>query len=206
MFCYGIYIPLIVNLKKVFEKEIKMKNTLESGRSMIEMLGVLAIVGVLTVGAISGYTNAMERFKKTKALEEVNYIVSEMRERGISNGSYTEVLTDSPSDELVTAALGTKTVNNPWKGSYTVFSSSASSDAAGGTLTAGAMFGIVISGLPAGCAGLRSTNFNGSVDYQGTANGKGDCVIAAPSDGSWITNNQASSNSTGGSVFLIRFK
>ena len=31
----------------------------ESGRSMVEMLGVLAIIGVLSVGGIYGYTVAM---------------------------------------------------------------------------------------------------------------------------------------------------
>ena len=31
-----------------------MKHTNESGRSMVEMLGVLAIIGVLSVGGIAG--------------------------------------------------------------------------------------------------------------------------------------------------------
>ena len=30
-----------------------------AGRSMVEMLGVLAIIGVLSVGAIAGYSKAM---------------------------------------------------------------------------------------------------------------------------------------------------
>lgn len=34
---------------------------LESGRSMVEMLGVLAIIGVLSIGGIAGYTMAMNR-------------------------------------------------------------------------------------------------------------------------------------------------
>ena len=33
------------------------------GRSMIEMLGVLAIIGVLSVGGIAGYSKAMEKWK-----------------------------------------------------------------------------------------------------------------------------------------------
>ena len=33
------------------------------GRSMIEMLGVLAIIGVLSVGGIAGYSQAMEKWK-----------------------------------------------------------------------------------------------------------------------------------------------
>ncbi len=35
----------------------------ESGRSMIEMLGVLAIIGVLSIGGLAGYTMAMKRNK-----------------------------------------------------------------------------------------------------------------------------------------------
>ena len=36
---------------------------LESGRSMVEMLGVLAIIGVLSVGGIAGYTLSMRRHR-----------------------------------------------------------------------------------------------------------------------------------------------
>ena len=45
------------------------------GRSMIEMLGVLAIVGVLTVGGIAGYSKAMEKFKINKALDEYTMLI-----------------------------------------------------------------------------------------------------------------------------------
>ena len=40
------------------------------GRSMIEMLGVLAIIGVLSVGGIAGYSKAMEKFKINKVIEQ----------------------------------------------------------------------------------------------------------------------------------------
>ena len=45
------------------------------GRSMIEMLGVLAIIGVLSVGGIAGYSKAMEEYKLDKALGEYSGIV-----------------------------------------------------------------------------------------------------------------------------------
>ena len=45
-----------------------MYNSLEKGRSMIEMLGVLAIIGVLSVGGIAGYSKAMEKWKLNEAL------------------------------------------------------------------------------------------------------------------------------------------
>ena len=36
---------------------------LQKGRSMIEMLGVLAIVGVLSIGGLAGYQMAMNRYR-----------------------------------------------------------------------------------------------------------------------------------------------
>ena len=44
----------------------------ESGRSMVEMLGVLAIIGVLSIGGIAGYTLSMRRFRVNNALDLVN--------------------------------------------------------------------------------------------------------------------------------------
>ena len=50
------------------------------GRSMIEMLGVLAIIGVLSVGGIAGYSKAMEKFKITKAIENHKNIIMSLLE------------------------------------------------------------------------------------------------------------------------------
>ena len=38
-----------------------LRKTNETGRSMVEMLGVLAIVGVLSVGGVYGYGVAMKK-------------------------------------------------------------------------------------------------------------------------------------------------
>ncbi len=45
---------------------------LQQGRSMIEMLGVLAIIGVLSIGGLAGYTMAMERHKANQILDYVS--------------------------------------------------------------------------------------------------------------------------------------
>ena len=45
------------------------------GRSMIEMLGVLAIIGVLSVGGIAGYSKAMEQYKINKAIDGYSHIL-----------------------------------------------------------------------------------------------------------------------------------
>ena len=48
----------------------------ENGRSMVEMLGVLAIIGVLSVGALAGYSKAMTQHKLNKNAEEIGYLLS----------------------------------------------------------------------------------------------------------------------------------
>ena len=50
------------------------------GRSMIEMLGVLAIIGVLSVGGIAGYSKAMEKFKVNKLVEEYSNVIFQLLE------------------------------------------------------------------------------------------------------------------------------
>ena len=48
----------------------------ENGRSMVEMLGVLAIIGVLSVGAIAGYSKAMMKYKLNKHAEAVSMLIN----------------------------------------------------------------------------------------------------------------------------------
>jgi type II secretory pathway pseudopilin PulG len=58
---------------------------------MIEMLGVLAIVGVLSVGALSGYSMAMERYKASKAIDEIQRIIFEIKDLFGDKEKYTGV-------------------------------------------------------------------------------------------------------------------
>ena len=48
-----------------------------SGRSMVEMLGVLAIIGVLSVGAMSSYSKAMFKYKLNKQAEQLSTLFNE---------------------------------------------------------------------------------------------------------------------------------
>ena len=52
----------------------------QSGRSMVEMLGVLAIIGVLSVGAIAGYSKAMEKYKINKMIGDYNMFIGGLME------------------------------------------------------------------------------------------------------------------------------
>ena len=65
-----------------------MRNN-EQGRSMIEMLGVLAIVGVLSVGGIAGYSKAMNKFKTNKMGDQLQMISTNIRTLFSSQRTYT---------------------------------------------------------------------------------------------------------------------
>jgi len=60
------------------DKNIKQMScyTQEIGRSMVEMLGVLAIIGVLSVGAIAGYSKAMDKYKLNKHAQSFNLFLN----------------------------------------------------------------------------------------------------------------------------------
>jgi hypothetical protein len=47
----------------------------ENGRSMVEMLGVLAIIGVLSVGAIAGYSKAMMKYKLNNLSQGLSQLI-----------------------------------------------------------------------------------------------------------------------------------
>ena len=57
-----------------------MKKISQKGRSMVEMLGVLAIVGVLSVGAIAGYSKAMFKYKMNKTMDIISHAVARVAE------------------------------------------------------------------------------------------------------------------------------
>ena len=44
----------------------------QSGRSMVEMLGTLAIIGILSVAAIVGYSYAMDKYRANRTMHDVN--------------------------------------------------------------------------------------------------------------------------------------
>lgn len=55
-----------------------MKTKNEFGRSMIEMLGVLAIVGILSIGGIAGFSTAMVKYRMIRFKETYMYFVQDV--------------------------------------------------------------------------------------------------------------------------------
>ena len=44
---------------------------IETGRSMVEMLGTLAIIGVLSIGGIMGYSYGMDKYRANETMQAV---------------------------------------------------------------------------------------------------------------------------------------
>ncbi|MBR1825385.1 MAG: hypothetical protein IJ770_02245 [Alphaproteobacteria bacterium] len=64
-----------------------MKNN-QNGRSMIEMLGVLAIIGVLSVGGLAGYAKMMAQYRINTTLQQIQIMTSKLSVQGSNGGSY----------------------------------------------------------------------------------------------------------------------
>lgn len=96
----------------------------ESGRSMVEMLGVLAIVGVLSIGGIAGYSKAMAKYKINKTLDQLSMIITNVRTAFGNQSSYEGLTTaNAITYQLVgnDLSLGTAdTLTNAFNGSVTI--------------------------------------------------------------------------------------
>ncbi len=115
-------------------RNLKIKNN-ESGRSMIEMLGVLAIIGVLSVGGISGYSKAMQKYRINKTIEQITLIAGNVRTFFASQGNYAGLSSSDtgkaiikkaklvPDEMLTLSDDGTKiiAITNPFGGGVSLY-------------------------------------------------------------------------------------
>ena len=102
---------------------------LESGRSMIEMLGVLAIIGVLSVGGIAGYSKAMNKFKTNKVADNVSMLVANIKTLYAQQNTYTGLDNENAVKlGVVPEELGTdEDLKNAFSGDVTIAASDSSS-------------------------------------------------------------------------------
>jgi len=84
----------------------------ESGRSMIEMLGVLAIMGVLTVGAIGLISTAMRTQKRNTVNEEVLQMVTGVKQLLGEFDDFSHI-----NNSTIFGAIGMSS-KNPYGGTY----------------------------------------------------------------------------------------
>ena len=88
----------------------------ESDRSMIEMLGVLAIVGILSAGGIADYSMAMQHHKTNTLIERIQLIVTKTKTI-YKNGNYNGV---SNQNLIDSGKLSAKDLKNPFGGNLNV--------------------------------------------------------------------------------------
>ncbi len=109
-----------------------MKYINENGRSMVEMLGVLAIIGVLSVGGIAGYSKAMNKYKINKTTDQVSMLVANIRTLFSTQGDY-EGLTNAqaikfgvvPNEMYSSSNSSTDEITNAFSGYVTIISAQA---------------------------------------------------------------------------------
>ena len=66
---------------------------IQSGRSMVEMLGVLAIIGVLSITAVSGYTKSMTKHKINETVHVAGQLLSVIIEKNILHDANISIAT-----------------------------------------------------------------------------------------------------------------
>ena len=169
----------------------------QSGRSMIEMLGVLAIIGVLSVGGIAGYSKAMNKFKTNKVADNLAMIVTNIRTLYAQQNNYSGLTNDTAinmgvvPDELIKKTTSgnntTKTLQNAFLGP--VFISSATVKGLDNGTDSGANRGFVVamggltreacvtlatndwgSGYSSGFVGIKAAGTTGTLAVDNTEN------------------------------------
>ncbi len=140
-----------------------MKNN-QNGRSMVEMLGVLAIIGVLSAGGLAGYSKAMFKHKLNATMDQITMLVTNIRTMygqqsdyaGLSElkayqlGIIPEVMVASKTDSAATLV-------NPFKGGVAIAPAVAKS---GEGANANAAFTVTYTGLPKeACIALATSDF-----------------------------------------------
>ena len=86
----------------------------ESGRSMIEMMGVLAIMGVITVGAIAAISSAMNLQKRSTVNDEVLQMVTQVRQLFGGYDDFSNI-----NNSTIFGAIGMSN-KNPYGGTYEI--------------------------------------------------------------------------------------
>ncbi len=125
---------------------------------MIEMLGVLAIIGVLSVGGIAGYSKAMLKFKINKTIDQIAMIATNVRTLYAQQSGYDISTGTAYSMGVIDDAIGSS-MTNVFGGDVTVDASGADVDTTDGTK---ATFDIVFTNLPREACVTIATNDWGS--------------------------------------------
>ena len=155
-----------------------MKNN-QSGRSMVEMLGVLAIIGVLSAGGLAGYSKAMFKHKLNSTMDQLTMLVTNIRTMYGTQENYAGLCVSQAHGLGIIAESsygGGSIMINPFKGNVSLLPSEAKS----GVADSG--FIITYDGLPKeACIALATADWGtgaGSGFISVSANGKAGTSVA----------------------------
>ena len=144
--------------------KLRLKHTQNTGRSMIEMLGVLTIIGVLSAGGILGYSKAMRRHRLNVSISEIAVMATNARSFYGNADNYenfnasTAIRYNIATERMIGV---NSTLVNPYKGRITITLDKANQDGADNTA-----FIITYRDLPVeACVGLARTDWGYSGQY-----------------------------------------
>ena len=144
------------------------RTSAQSGRSMVEMLGVLAIIGVLSIGGVAGYSKAMAKYKINKTMDQVSLLITAVRTAYGASVSYKGLDTKyAIQSEMVgmDMTLGSKSkIQNAYQGGVIVQALDKNGKTCGTADTDYCpMFGVAFTGIDKlACAQLASADWGGS--------------------------------------------
>lgn len=96
----------------------------ENGRSMVEMLGVLTLVGLMSIGGMTGYSKMRAQYRINKSIEQIEQISAKLSALGNGVQSYKGLSSQSaikygavPTEAIVN---GGANLENPFGGSIDI--------------------------------------------------------------------------------------
>ncbi|MBO7645255.1 MAG: hypothetical protein J6S57_03060 [Alphaproteobacteria bacterium] len=130
------------------KKQIKRIKKSESGRSMVEMVGVLAVMGLITAAAFVLITSALRTQKMSRLDDEVSVMVAGIRTLYTNSGGVCSPIAPGDTDQSkgLSEAVGVSG-NNPFGGTYSL------------GVTATCQPRVMISGIKNQCEGLKSKSW-----------------------------------------------
>lgn len=142
----------------------KFKN--DAGRSMIEMLGVLAIMSILTVGAFTMVNNAMRSSDRLRIQDEITLMAQNVKMLMSEYEDFSNI-----DSAIIFSAIGVSN-KNPYGGTYEIAADPANPR----------QFVISITGLPRGdCEFFKIKGWTDSAEYI-KSEGKRSGAVATPAD------------------------
>ena len=100
-----------------------MKQISECGRSMIEVIGVLAIIGVISVALAKTIMSVYDKYKISRVTQQITELKKNISNRYVANGDYSIIdISEMLTENIVPADMkNSGTVEHSFGGAVTIF-------------------------------------------------------------------------------------